>query len=237
LNIAVIRFPASNCDLDAVTAINAVKGLKASLIWHESAGIEKFDAVILPGGFSFGDYLRAGAIAARSPAISSIKKMADKGKPILGMCNGFQILVEAGLLPGSLLRNTTLKFVCRWVTLRVENDKTPFTCLTKVGKRLLMPIAHNEGRYFAPKDEVSRLEREKRIVLRYVDENGQATDKANPNGSLANIAGICNEEGNVVGMMPHPERAYDPILSPFGSSDGASIFSSLLEYIGEYEDG
>jgi phosphoribosylformylglycinamidine synthase len=232
MKVAVIRFPGSNCDLDVVRALDAIRGLNARLVWHESDEIGKFDAAVLPGGFSFGDYLRAGAIAARSPALSRVKRMAEAGKPILGICNGFQILVEAGLLPGSLLRNTTLKFVCRWITVRVENAKTPFTMLAKKGQRLRMPIAHNEGRFYASKQDIQALEKGGRVVFRYVDGDGRKTGEGNPNGSLDDIAGICNEAGNVVALMPHPERASDPILSPFQSSDGRLIFASLLEASG-----
>jgi len=227
MNIAVIRFPGSNCDLDVVAALRATKGLKTKLVWHESGDLRDFDALVLPGGFSFGDYLRAGAIAARSPAIARIRRLAEKGIPVLGVCNGFQILVEAGLLPGSLLRNSGLKFVCKWVTLRVENNRTPFTRESKHGELLRLPIAHNEGRVFLPEDELAALKRTGRIVFRYTDDTGEPSARANPNGSQENIAAICNEDGNVLGMMPHPERAADPILDPEGRSDGISIFSSL----------
>ncbi|MBI3023750.1 MAG: phosphoribosylformylglycinamidine synthase I, partial [Thaumarchaeota archaeon] len=169
-----------------------------------------------------------GAIAARSPALSHVKRMAEDGKPILGICNGFQILVEAGILPGSLLRNTTLKFVCRWITVKVENTKTPFTKLARKGQRLKMPIAHNEGRFFASRRDVQLLKNRGRVVFRYVDNVGTGAETGNPNGSVAGIAGICNEKGNVVALMPHPERASDTILSPFQSSDGRLIFTSLL---------
>jgi len=232
LNVAVIRFPGSNCDLDVVHALQNIKGLNSNLVWHESEKIGGFDAAILPGGFSFGDCLRAGAIAARSPALIQVRRMAEEGKPVLGICNGFQILVEAGLLPGSLLRNTTLRFVCRWITVRVENATTPFTRLTKKGQRLRMPIAHNEGRFFASERDVRSLEGEGRVVFRYVDDNGRENEEGNPNGSLDNIAGISNEAGNVVAMMPHPERASDKILSPFRSNDGRLIFTSLLRSSG-----
>lgn len=228
MKVAVIRFPGSNCDLDVIKALGDIKGLTSNLVWHESDEIGKFDAAILPGGFSFGDCLRAGAIAARSPALSHVKRMAEDGKPILGICNGFQILVEAGILPGSLLRNTTLKFVCRWITVKVENTRTPFTKLARKGQKLKMPIAHNEGRFYASRRDVQLLENRGRVVFRYVDDDGTGTETGNPNGSVAGIAGICNEEGNVVALMPHPERASDPILSPFQSSDGRMIFTSLL---------
>jgi len=227
IDVGVIRFPGSNCDLDVVTALNSTKGIRSKLVWHENDGLHAFDALVLPGGFSFGDYLRAGAIAARSPAIARIQRLAEKKVPILGICNGFQVLVESGLLPGSLLRNSCLKFVCKWVTLRVENGATPFTRMSERGSIMRLPIAHNEGRLFLPKRELETLRNERRVVFRYTDEKGRPTSKGNPNGSIENIAGICNKDGNVVGMMPHPERAADPTLSPEGRADGAAIFESL----------
>jgi phosphoribosylformylglycinamidine synthase subunit PurQ / glutaminase len=233
LNVAVLRFPGSNCDLDVVEALRSVEGVRSKLVWHESDEVGRFDAAVLPGGFTFGDYLRAGAIASRSPAIARIRKMAEEGKPILGICNGFQILVEASLLPGSLQRNSGLKFVCRWVNLRVENGETPFTRAMKESSVVRMPIAHGEGRYFASADEVRKLERAGRIVFRYVNDQGERAKSANPNGSLENIAGICNAEGNVVGMMPHPERASDPVLSPKGACEGRLLFSSLANFVRE----
>jgi phosphoribosylformylglycinamidine synthase len=229
MNVAVVRFPGSNCDLDVVTALRATKGLRPKLVWHESDDLRGFDALVLPGGFSFGDYLRAGAIAARSPSIARVRRMAERGVPVLGVCNGFQILVEAGLLPGSLLRNSGLKFVCKWVTLRVENNTTPFTRGSRRGEFLRLPIAHNEGRLFLPEDDLAALKRSGRIVFRYTDGLGKPSALGNPNGSQENIAGICNEEGNVLGMMPHPERAVDPLLNLDGRSDGTAIFSSLAD--------
>ena len=228
MNVAVLRFPGSNCDLDVVTALGKIKGARPRLVWHESSGIGNYDAVILPGGFSYGDYLRAGAIASRSPAIAKVRRLAEEGRPVLGICNGFQILVEAGLLPGSLLRNTSLRFLCKWVRIRVESVGTPFTRALGRGTVLRMPIAHNEGRFFAPREDVQRLGRDGRVVFRYVDEAGNPTEEGNPNGSLDNIAGICNTDGNVVGMMPHPERASDPALSPFNSSDGGLLLSCMI---------
>jgi phosphoribosylformylglycinamidine synthase subunit PurQ / glutaminase len=229
MKVAVVRFPGSNCDLDAVAAMKGIRGLSPQLVWHESDDLRRFDAVVLPGGFSFGDYLRAGSIAARSPAISAIRKMADEGKPVLGVCNGFQILVEAGLLPGALLRNSSLKFVCEWVNVRVESRDTPFTGLARRGQVLRMPIAHGEGRYYAPDEQMAELERGHRVIFSYSDQRGRTTEEANPTGTLRNIAGISNERGNVVGMMPHPERGCDPILSPSHSADGLLIFESMLE--------
>ena len=202
--------------------------MKADLVWHEEPALRDYDAVVLPGGFSFGDYLRAGAIAARSPALERIASIADQGLPVLGICNGFQILIEAGLLPGALLRNSSLRFVCRWVNVRVENESTSFTKRMKKGGVLHLPIAHNEGRYYASDDELGRLRREGRIVFRYCDADGKVVRSANPTGTLDNIAGISSKKGNVVGLMPHPERATESILSPFGDADGSLIFRSML---------
>jgi phosphoribosylformylglycinamidine synthase len=227
--VAVVRFPGSNCDLDAVQALRTLPNVKADLVWHEDPGLGSYDAVVLPGGFSFGDYLRAGAIASKSPALRSVVSVAESGRPVLGICNGFQVLIEAGLLPGALLRNTTLRFVCRWVGLRVENARTRFTLKTRKGSILHIPIAHNEGRFYASSSELRRLSGEGRVVFRYCDEKGEASPAANPTGTLDNIAGICNKEGNVVGLMPHPERATESILSPYGNADGALIFQSMLE--------
>lgn len=202
--------------------------VQADLVWHEEPSIRNYDAVVLPGGFSFGDYLRAGAIAARSPALKRIASIADRGLPVLGICNGFQILIEAGLLPGALLRNTSLRFVCRWVSVRVDNESTSFTKKMKKGQVLHLPIAHNEGRFYASEDELRELKRRGRVVFRYCDANGKASPSANPTGTLDNIAGISNKNGNVVGLMPHPERATEEVLSPFGDSDGSLIFKSML---------
>lgn len=229
MDVAVVRFPGSNCDLDAVAAMKAVEGISPKLVWHESDELGSYDAVVVPGGFSFGDYLRAGAIAARSPAMSTIRRMADSGKPVLGICNGFQILIEAGILPGALIRNESLRFVCRWVNIRVESTGTAFTRSTAEGQVLKLPIAHGEGRYYAGPEEVRSLERDGRIVFRYSDAAGEVVRGSNPTGTTGNIAGISNDEGNVVGMMPHPERGCDPLLSPTRSRDGLLIFASLLE--------
>ena len=235
MNVAVIRFPGSNCDLDVVSALRKTKSLAPKLVWHENPDIVNFDAVVLPGGFSFGDYLRAGAIAARSPSIARIRRLAERGMPILGICNGFQILVESGLLPGSLLRNSGLKFVCRWVTVRVDNNQTPFTHSFKRGELIRLPIAHNEGRFFLADRQLASLKRQRRVVLRYADDSGGISTAGNPNGSRESVAGVCNEDGNVFGLMPHPERAADPILCPDGSADGMAIFRSLASLPGEGE--
>lgn len=230
-----MKFPGSNCDLDVVHVLREVLNVDVDLFWHKRGGLSKdFHAAILPGGFSYGDCLRAGVISAYSPVIEEVRDMAMDGKPILGICNGFQILVEAGLLPGALLRNSSLRFVCRWVKLRVENTSTAFTSLFRKGSLVRMPIAHNEGRYFAESTELKELRRRERVVLTYVDDKGRTrpTQDVNPNGSIANIAGICNEDGNVVGLMPHPERASEELLSPLGSSEGILVFKSLLDWTG-----
>jgi phosphoribosylformylglycinamidine synthase len=216
MRFGVVVFPGSNCDHDAWYAVSHNLHQQAEFIWHESATLGNVDAVILPGGFSYGDYLRCGAIAKFSPVMAAVRRFAQDGGLVFGICNGFQILVESGLLPGALLRNRSLRFVCRNVTLRVETVNTPFTCAASTGQLLRMPVAHGEGCYFADPHTLDMLEAEDRVVLRYVD---------NPNGSLRDIAGICNERRNVMGMMPHPERASDALL---GCEDGRVIFESLV---------
>ena len=216
MRFGVVVFPGSNCDHDAWYALTHNLGHSAEFIWHDSSALGSVDAVILPGGFSFGDYLRCGAIAKFSPVMSAVKKFAAEGGLVLGICNGFQVLVESGLLPGALLRNRGLKFVCRPVRLRVETTHTPFTCGAQQGQLLTLPVAHGDGCYFADDATLAQLRREDRVVVRYVD---------NPNGSLDDIAGICNEHRNVMGMMPHPERAADQLL---GGSDGQVILGSLI---------
>jgi phosphoribosylformylglycinamidine synthase I len=216
MRFGVVVFPGSNCDHDAWYALSHNLGQQAEFIWHDAASLGNVDAVILPGGFAYGDYLRCGAIAKFSPVMAAVRKFADQGGLVLGICNGFQILVEAGLLPGALLRNRDLKFVCRTVTLRVENNTTPFTSCADPGQILHIPVAHGEGCYFADQRTLDQLERDHRVVLRYVD---------NPNGSLRDIAGICNERGNVMGLMPHPERAADVLM---GSTDGRAILESMV---------
>ncbi len=230
MKVAVIRFPGSNCDLDTVHVLRNVVGVETDLVWHRDFRGDEYDAVVLPGGFSYGDYLRAGIIAAHSPAMREVKEMAKEGKPVLGICNGFQILIEAGLLPGALLINDCLKFVCKWVILRVETSRTAFTSGIERGRLLRMPIAHQEGRYYNTPEGIRELEENDQVVFRYVDERGECTPEANPNGSVGNIAGICNEEGNVVGLMPHPERASEKVLSPYGTEDGALVFRSMLRW-------
>ena len=213
MRIAVVRFPGSNCDADAFAAAEAA-GAEASYVWHRSTDLGGADVVVLPGGFCYGDYLRPGAIARFSPVMRAVAAHATAGRPVLGICNGFQVLCEAQLLPGALARNGGLSFVCRTVTLRVESDATPFTARYRVGQELRMPVAHGDGRYVADEPTLDRLEREDRVVVRYV--NG------NPNGAMRDIAGITNEGRNVVGLMPHPERAAESLL---GSSDGAAMFA------------
>ena len=229
VKVAVIQFPGSNCDLDALEILRKTVKIPTDLVWHKDLKQDQYDAYVLPGGFSYGDYLRAGAIAATSPSLETIRKATEEGKPVLGICNGFQILVEAGILPGAVLRNTGLRFVCKWTRLRVESTRTPFTKLANRGEILRIPIAHNEGRYYFGKDQLSELERNEQIVLRYVDENNVPTDDSNPNGSLDNIAGICNKKGNVMGLMPHPERASLPILSPDNHVEGRVVFDSMAQ--------
>ena len=216
MRFGVVVFPGSNCDHDAWYALSHNLGHSAEFIWHDSAALGSVDAVILPGGFSYGDYLRCGAIAKFSPVMAAVKNFAADGGLVLGICNGFQVLVESGLLPGALLRNRELKFVCRPVTVRVETTNTPFTAAAQRGQTLTLPVAHGEGCYYADAPLLAALKAEDRVVVRYVD---------NPNGSLDDIAGICNERRNVMGMMPHPERAADALL---GSADGRVILESMV---------
>jgi phosphoribosylformylglycinamidine synthase len=230
--VAVVQFPGSNCDLDALEILQKIIRVPTDLVWHKDLKQDDYQAYVLPGGFSYGDYLRAGAIAATSPSLQTIKQAADQGKPILGICNGFQILVEAGLLPGAILRNAGLRFVCKWTQLRVETTRTPFTNQVENGQVLRIPIAHNEGRYYLGQEELSKLEKDEQIVLRYVNEKNEATDEANPNGSQDNIAGICNSEGNIMGLMPHPERASLAAISPTHKPEGRIIFDSMIKTIG-----
>ncbi len=225
--VAVVQYPGSNCDLDALEILQRTVKVTTDLVWHKDLEEDVYDAYILPGGFSYGDYLRAGAIAATSPSLKIVKQAADGNKPVLGICNGFQILVEAGILPGAILRNSGLRFVCKWTRLRVETTRTPFTTEAEKGQTIRIPIAHNEGRYYLEARELSLLEKHQQIVLRYVDNNNETTEYANPNGSFDNIAGICNPEGNVMGLMPHPERASLAILSPSHKPEGRLIFDSM----------
>jgi phosphoribosylformylglycinamidine synthase I len=219
VKFAVIVFPGSNCDVDMYHAIKDELGEEVEYVWHDADNLDEFDGILLPGGFSYGDYLRSGAIARFSNVMKAIMKAAEEGKPILGVCNGFQILLEAGLLPGAMRRNNSLKFICRPVELRVENNETMFTSAYEQGEIITIPIAHGEGNYYCDEETLNKLIANRQIVFRYHNEN--------PNGSLEDIAGIMNEKGNVLGMMPHPERAVDALL---GSADGLKLFQSIVKY-------
>ena len=228
MKFGVVVFPGSNCDHDAYHVVSKHVGQPVDFIWHKETDLSGYDAILVPGGFSYGDYLRAGALARFSPVMDSIKKFAGDGGFVFGICNGFQILCEAGLLPGALRRNAGLHFVCKHVNLKVENPNTPFTSEVREGAILSIPIAHAEGNYTCDDTTYNMLEENGQIVFRYCDENGKVTDEANPNGSRGNIAGICNLDRNVLGMMPHPERACEELL---GSNDGRDIFRSLTSAI------
>ena len=224
---AIIRFPGSNCDQDCHLALREL-GVAVDYVWHKDTSVAGYDLIVLPGGFSYGDYLRCGAIARFSPIMQSVKAAAAAGTHVLGICNGFQILCEAGLLPGALVRNRSLHFICEHVRVRVENAPTAWTSAATAGQTLRIPIAHGEGNYIADTATLLELNRNRQILLRYCDESGAVTDAANPNGAAENIAGICNAAGNVFGLMPHPERASDPRL---GSSDGRILFDSILAHL------
>ena len=224
MNFAVIQFPASNCDQDAIHAIRLL-GHSAHYVWHKEKSLGGADAVIVPGGFSYGDYLRCGAIARFSPVMQAVKQFADRGGLVLGICNGFQVLTEAGLLPGALIRNRDLQFHCEHIFLKTVMPDSPFTNKIPTGKLLRVPIAHGEGCYYADVETLARLKIGKQILWQYCDADGSLTDTANPNGSVQNIAGICNERRNVAGLMPHPERASESVL---GSDDGKWIFESIF---------
>ena len=230
MKFAVIEFPGSNCDHDAYHAARHVLGHDAEFVWHKETDLRGADVVVLPGGFSYGDYLRTGAIARFSPVMREVRRFADAGGPVIGICNGFQVLLEAGFLEGALLRNRGLKFLCRHVHVRVEQTGTPFTCGSSEGQVLRLPIAHGEGRYFAAPETVAALEANRQVVFRYCDAGGAADDAGNPNGSLRAIAGVCNRRGNVVGLMPHPERACESVL---GSEDGRVVFESAVSALAE----
>lgn len=225
MKFGVIIFPGSNCDHDAYWTIQNVAKQPVTFLWHESRDLENCDAIIVPGGFSYGDYLRTGAIAKFSPVMESVRKFAAKDGLVLGICNGFQILCESELLPGALMRNVGLKYVCKQVHVRIENAETPFTGTCKQGEVLTIPIGHMEGNYFCDDSTLQELHNKNRVVFRYATPEGHITPEANPNGSLDNIAGICSEGRNVVGMMPHPERASEPAL---GGTEGFKIFESLV---------
>lgn len=227
MKAAVIVFPGSNCDWDCYHTAKTSLKAKTDFVWHQDENLDPYDVVIVPGGFSYGDYLRSGAIARFSPVMNSLIEYSKKDKGlVIGICNGFQILTEAGLLPGALQKNKHLKFLCKNVRLRVENTKTPFTAKCKAGQVLEIPIAHFDGNYTADKDTIEKLNKNKQVVFRYCSKNGSVSPASNPNGSIENIAGICNEARNVLGMMPHPERVADPVL---GGEDGSHIFSSMMD--------
>lgn len=228
MRFGVVVFPGSNCDQDCFYAVEEVLKQPVQYLWHQEKQLGKLDCIILPGGFSYGDYLRAGAVARFSPIMKAIVDFAKRGGLVLGICNGFQILLEVGLLPGAMLPNRDLHFICRYVYVKVENNKTAFSRLCKLGEILKMPIAHHEGNFYITPDGIKRLQDKQQIVLRYCDAKGKADSAANPNGALDNIAGIVNEQGNVFGLMPHPERSSEKIL---GSSDGLLIFKSIRDWM------
>ena len=225
MKLGVVVFPGSNCDHDAFYAIGNILHKPVEFIWHQSEDLAGCDAIILPGGFSYGDYLRTGAIARFSPVMKTVEKFAKSGGMVLGICNGFQILCEAGLLPGAMMRNTGLRFICRHVHVRVEETDTPFTCAASPGQVLKIPIAHNDGNYMCDEKLVAELQKNRQILFRYTSPDGSGDDAGNPNGSMCNIAGICNRERNVAGLMPHPERAVESALD---SADGLVIFQSMV---------
>ncbi len=233
MKIAVLRFPAANCDVDAVHVLSDVLKLPTDLVWHADFKESKYDGVILPGGFSYGDHLRAGVIAAFSPALKEVRKAANEGKPVLGICNGFQVLTEAGLLPGALLRNASTRFVSKWVQLKVTSTRTGFSRKFVKGDVFHAPIAHGEGNYFIEPEKLKELEDNEQIVFKYSDYQGRETPESNPNGSLSNIAGVCNLDGNVVGLMPHPERASERILNPYNNEKARLVFESMREILGK----
>ena len=226
MKFGVVVFPGSNCDHDAYHAAHDVLGQPAEFLWHKETTLKGADVIVLPGGFAHGDYLRTGAIARFSPIMPAILEFAQSGGPVLGICNGFQVLLESGLLPGAMLRNRDLKFHCEHVYVRVEQTDTPFTAIAQKGQLLRVPIAHGEGNYYAEPQVILELEAERRVIFRYTDARGEVTAAANPNGAANNIAGICNALRNVVGLMPHPERACEPTL---GSADGLVLFQSVLQ--------
>jgi len=226
MQAAVVVFPGSNCDRDVAVALARVMGRPPVMVWHKDNDMPPVDLIVLPGGFSYGDYLRVGAIAAHGNIMREVRRRAESGTAVLGICNGFQILIEAGLLPGGLLRNTSLRYICKDVHLKVETADSPYTARYETGQRITVPIAHHDGNYFIDDDGRRRLEDSERIAFRYCDERGQVTPESNPNGSVANIAGIFGQSRRVLGMMPHPERLADPAL---GGSDGRALFESVVE--------
>lgn len=228
MKFGIVVFPGSNCDRDCYRVVKDVLGEDVSFIWHKNKDISGIDCIILPGGFSYGDYLRTGSIASFSPVMEEVVRFASNGGYIIGICNGFQILLESGLLPGAMIKNKSLKFICRNINIRVENTNTPFTCAYKQNDVLTIPIAHSDGNYFADEDTLKKLDDKCQIVFRYCSEDGIVSEEFNPNGSIGNIAGICSENGRILGMMPHPERVSESIL---GCTDGIGIFRSLIEKV------
>lgn len=225
MQASVVVFPGSNCDRDVKVAIEKITGAKVNMLWHADNAVPQTDLIVLPGGFAYGDYLRTGAMAAHSPIMRDVVAKAKAGTPVLGICNGFQVLCESGLLPGVLMRNASLKFVCRDVRIKVERTDTPFTKAYARGEIIRIPVAHGDGNYFADTATLDALEKEGRVVFRYVDREGEPTPASNPNGSQRNIAGICDERRRVVGLMPHPERLFEPLL---GGTDGRKMFESMV---------
>lgn len=228
MKFGVVVFPGSNCDRDCFHVAETVLGQEARFLWHKETDLSGIDCIIIPGGFSYGDYLRAGAIASRSPIVGSIIDFAKKGGLVAGVCNGFQVLTETGLLPGALMRNRGLTFVCKDIFLRVFNNKTPFTSRYRANDTVPMPVAHMDGNYFADNDTVKMLNDNNQVVFRYCTEDGKVTDEANPNGAIENIAGICNKGGNILGMMPHPERVSEELLTGAG---GKKLFESVVDWV------
>lgn len=232
MKFGVVVFPGSNCDQDCVHVLRTVLGQDVAELWHGDDSVRGVECVVLPGGFAYGDYLRAGAIAATAPVMNAVSRFARDGGLVIGICNGFQVLLEAGLLPGAMIRNASLQFRCRDVWMRVESTLTPFAAGLRLGQVLKMPIAHGEGNYYAPPSVIDALEQHDQVVFRYCDPSGAVTDDANPNGAARHIAGICNYQGNVLGVMPHPERASEAIL---GSTDGRLLFESAISWLGSGE--
>lgn len=230
MRFGVVVFPGSNCDVDCYHAAKEILGQPTDYVWHQERDLSKYDCIVLPGGFSYGDYLRCGAIARFSPAMEAVAEAAERGKLVMGICNGFQILLESGLLPGAMLRNNHMQFRCEMRYLRLENNRSPFTHLGQVGQVLRVPIAHAEGNYFIDEAGLNELNMSNQVIFRYCDEKGYVTPEANPNGSVANIAGIVNKRGNVMGMMPHPERAAEEAV---GCTDGKLVWASILKWWGD----
>lgn len=229
MKVAVIVFPGSNCDHDAYYSFKKILHVETEFVWHKESNLDKYDLIVLPGGFSYGDYLRCGAISQFSPVMKSVVANAEKGKHVIGICNGFQILTESGLLPGALIKNENRQFVCKNVKLRVENSKTSFTVNCTEGEVITIPVAHGEGNYYCDENVLKELKNNQQIVFRYTDDSGNVIKQANPNGSVDNIAGITNKQGNVLGMMPHPERNAEGLI---GNTDGLKILQSILTSFG-----